>query len=68
MSDADLMIIQQTKYPMDMPANVIRPADIPSAALPETCICLERTLDVNIQHPCCCCCVRLIEEMQNSIL
>lgn len=34
MSDIDLLIIQQAKYPMDMPTNVVRP-DIPFAPHPK---------------------------------
>lgn len=41
MSDIDLLIIQQEKYPMDMPTNVVRP-EIPFAPHPKMCIYFER--------------------------
>lgn len=41
MSDIDLLITQQAKYPMDMPASVVCP-DIPFAPHPKMCICFER--------------------------
>lgn len=39
MSDVDLLIVQQAKYPTDMPTTVVRPADIPFAPHPKMCIC-----------------------------
>lgn len=52
MSDVDLLIIQQAKYSMDMPTNVVRPADIPFAPHPKMCICFA--LDVSSTSRLCC--------------
>lgn len=62
MSDVDLLRIQQAKYPMDMPANVVRPAmDIPFGSPHKMCVCFERekcahrALDVSSTSKLCRC-------------